>query len=137
MQLSVRGLHLRAADEAVDRVVSARNRMAPPRELARREAQRRQRERRMVHPQLRIHEHVELIVSNRRSDDRGARSTAAKFDEAIGARSNLLGNLVHARTEMIDEHLKTLAIEFGQPTSKIATRSAHMKKSRCKADAQT
>ena len=59
--------------------------MAPAGELPRRKAQRGQRERRVVHAELGIDEHVERIVANDGRDDRRSRTAAAEFDEAIGA----------------------------------------------------
>src|SRR6187399_78458 len=126
MRRCVGRFHVAAGDEPIDRLVTARNRMAPGGELPWRKAQRGHRERCVVHAELRIDEHVERIVANDGCDDGRPRTAAAEFDEAIGASLDLRGDFVLARIEMVDAYVKALAIEIGEPAAKVTTRRADM-----------
>ena len=136
VRLCVRRLHVAACNERVDRRVAARHRMAPPRELPRCEAQRRERERRVVHPELGIDEHVERVVANDGRDHRRTRPAAAKLDEAVGARGDFARDRVLSREQVIDEHLEAVAVEVGDPAAEVASGGTLVEERRGEADAK-
>ena len=79
------GLHGAGGEHRVDRGEPAGHRMSPPGELARREAQRRERKSRGVHAELGIDDDVRCGRLDLRRD-RG-RKLGAVLDEAIGPRA--------------------------------------------------
>src|SRR5690348_2696547 len=114
--------------------MAARHRMSPSRKLPRCKTQRRERERRVIHAELGIDEHVERVVAYDGRDHRRPRTTAAELHEAVGACLDLACDVIEARIEVIDEHLEAPGVELREPAAEITSRRADMEKGRCEAD---
>src|SRR5205823_2363477 len=124
-----------AAEKSIDGGVPRGHRMAPGGVLPRREAHRREREGHLVHAQLRVHQHVEMLLTDYGSDRRRKCITADKGAHAFGATVDCPGNRVVVVSQGVETDFKAIAIEVGEPTRKIKARGAFAQKRRYEADA--
>ncbi len=104
--------------------MSGRHRVPPRRELSRREPHGGERERHLVHPQLGVDQHVQLLGTKSGCDGRRKRVAAYEGTHAVGTRGNRRRDRVGRGGERIDADLETLAIEVGDPAREVAAHRA-------------
>jgi hypothetical protein len=117
VRLRALGLHRARREHRVDRREPARDRVSPAGELARREPERRERERRRVHAELRKDDDIRRVRLDLRRDRRG--QFGAVLDEPVGPRAQTLGERIAAAAEEVDGDLEALARKPGDPRLEI------------------
>ena len=134
VRVAIGRLHRRAREEDVDGRVTGRHRMAPRGTLKRCEAQRGQRKDRRVHAELRIDQHVERVVADRRRDPRWRPPRAVADD--VRACGETVEQRVGSRLQMVEHDLERVAVEIGDPVFEVAAHGAVAEERRHEADAR-